>query len=44
MQSSRSRKLERMGIRERAARASRTRVLLRRAPIAAAVMAAIPRL
>src|SRR5256886_12850850 len=43
-QSSGSRKLERRGIRERAARASRTRVVLRRAPIAAAVMAAIPRL
>ncbi|TLY67519.1 MAG: hypothetical protein E6K47_11240, partial [Gammaproteobacteria bacterium] len=44
MQSSRSRKLERIGVVDRTARASRTRVLLRRAPIAAAVVAAIPRL
>src|SRR2546429_3276259 len=44
MRSSRSRRLERMAVVDRTARASRTRVLLRRAPIAAAVMAAIPRL
>lgn len=44
MQRSRSRKLERMGAWTQATRASRTGVLLRRAPIAAAIMAAVPRL
>lgn len=44
MQRSRSRKLERITSGERGAHASRTGVLLRRAPITVAVMAAIPRL
>src|SRR5207302_4326302 len=44
MQRNRSRNLERLGIADGGARDSRTRVLLRHAPIAAAVMAAIPRL
>ncbi len=44
MQRSRSRELERIAIADRGARVSRAPVLLRRAPIAAAVMAAIPRL
>src|SRR5438270_3981446 len=44
MQRNRSPKLERLGIADGGVRGPRTRVLLRRAPIAAAVMAAIPRL
>src|SRR5437588_10432924 len=44
MQRNRRRNLERLGIADGGVRGPRTRVLRRRAPIAAAVMAAIPRL